>query len=390
MKRAILYGAGNIGRGFIGQLFSLSGYSIGFIDVNEKVISRLNASHSYNIYVAEDGEYKTHTIEHVYGINGKDTDAVALEIASADIMATAVGVNVLKFVAEPISKGIKMRMRNSIEAPLNIIICENMIAADKYLAELIKSYLDDSEKAYFDKYIGLVEPSIGRMVPATPAHIAQKDPLAVCVEPYCQLPVDKEAFKGEIPQIVNMIPFSPFDFYIRRKLYMHNMSHALTAYLGALKGYEYIWQANGDYDIRSVARDALEEISRAMAKEYRMSYSELEMFSYDLILRYDNKLLGDTVARVGKDTKRKLSPSDRFVGAINLCLKHGIAPKNILKGFAAGLLFSPENDEASREVRAYLEANGLEATLKQYCGIKDKLLIAAIENEYSMLNKVKN
>ena len=39
------------------------------------------------------------------------------------------------------------------------------------------------------------------------------------------------------------------------------------------------------------------------------------------INRYDNKLLGDTIERVGRDTKRKLSENDRFVGAIRLCLK---------------------------------------------------------------------
>lgn len=386
MKKAIMYGAGNIGRGFIGQLFSMSGYEIGFVDVNEAVISKLNADKQYNIYVTDGDDYKTYTVKNAYGINGRDIPTVAEEIASADIMATAVGVNILKFIAEPISAGVKARKARGIDTPLNIIICENMIGADEYLTEMIKSYLNDDEKAYFDKYIALVEPSIGRMVPTTPKHIAEKDFLAVCVEPYCELPVDRAAFKGEIPEIANMIPFSPFAFYIRRKLFMHNMSHALTAYLGALKGYEYIWQANGDYDIRSTARDALAEISKAMAAEYGVSPSDLEVFSYDLILRYDNKLLGDTVERVGKDTKRKLSENDRFVGAIRLCLKHGITPENIIRGMAAGLLFCPEGDTASLELTTFLKENGVYATLEKYCGIdKSDNLAAMIAAEYEKL-----
>ena len=386
MKKAIMYGAGNIGRGFIGQLFSMSGYEIGFVDVNEAVISKLNTDKQYNIYITDGDGYKTYTVENVYGINGKDVSAVADEIASADVMATAVGVNILKFIAEPISAGIRKRMEKGVNVPLNIIICENMIGADEYLAELIKSYLNDGEKAYFDQYIALVEPSIGRMVPATPKHIAEKDFLAVCVEPYCELPVDKAAFKGEIPEIANMIPFTPFAFYIRRKLFMHNMSHALTAYLGALKGYEYIWQANGDYEIRSTARNALEEISKAMSKEYGVPYSDLEVFSFDLILRYDNKLLGDTIERVGKDTKRKLGENDRFVGAIRLCQKHSIPCANIVKGMAAGLLFCPESDAASVELNAYLKENGVGAALEKYCGIAQNDEIASlIATEYEKL-----
>ena len=381
-----MYGAGNIGRGFIGQLFSMSDYKIGFVDVNEAVINKLNTDKKYNIYITDGDGYKTYTVENVYGINGKDVAWVAEEIASADIMATAVGVNILKFIAEPISAGVKRRMEKGVNVPLNIIICENMIGADEYLTEMVKSYLNDEEKAYFDKYIALVEPSIGRMVPATPKHIAERDFLAVCVEPYCELPVDKAAFKGEIPEIANMIPFTPFAFFIRRKLFMHNMSHALTAYLGSLRGYEYIWQANGDYDIRTTARNALEEISKAMSKEYKVSYSELEVFSYDLILRYDNKLLGDTIERVGKDTVRKLGENDRFVGAIRLCQKHGIVPENIIRGMAAGLLFCPEGDTASIELNNYLKENGVYATLEKYCGIgKDEEIAALIAKEYEKL-----
>ena len=388
MKKAIIYGAGNIGRGFIGQLFSMSGYETCFIDVNEAVISRLNADKKYNIYITDRDNYKTHTVENVFGIDGKNTDLVAENIASADIMATAVGVNALKFIAEPIAMGIKERMKKAISEPLNIIICENMIEADKYLESLIKIHLNDDETAYFNEMIGLVEPSIGRMVPATPKNIAEADPLAVCVEPYCELPVDRDAFKGEIPKIKNMIPFSPFDFYIRRKLFMHNMSHALTAYLGNLKGYEYIWQANVDYDIRSVARDALEEISKAMAKEHSVSYSELKIFSYDLILRYDNRLLGDTTTRVGKDTKRKLAENDRFVGAARLCLKHGIVPRNIIRGMAAGFLFCPTGDDSSLEVKRYLSENGIFATLEKYCGIsRCSPLSDMIAEEYYKLIK---
>ncbi len=96
MKKALMYGGGNIGRGFIGQLFHMSGYEISFIDVNMAVIDKLNTDGSYPIYITEKDGYREYLVTGVHGINGRDNEAIAEAIADADIMATAVGVNILK------------------------------------------------------------------------------------------------------------------------------------------------------------------------------------------------------------------------------------------------------------------------------------------------------
>lgn len=381
MKKAIMYGAGNIGRGFIGQLFSLSGYEVAFIDVNMTVINRLNADHEYPVYITEGDHYDICPVKNVCGIDGKNIPAIAEAMADADIMATAVGVNILKFIAAPFAAGVKRRMEKGIETPLNVIICENMIGADSYFAELVAQQLDSEERSYFENHFAFVEPSIGRMVPATPREIAEKNPLAVCVEPYCELPVDKAAFKGDIPHIEYMVPFAPFDFYIRRKLFMHNMSHALVAYLGYQKGYIYIWEAIADPEIKSIALHALVESSCALSAEYGVPLKELLAFSADLIDRFGNKLLGDTVERVGKDTVRKLSENDRLVGAARLCIKHGLIPTFICKGISAALYFAPEDDAPSKEVAAYAAQNGFAAALEKYGNVaSDSHILKLINN----------
>jgi len=383
MKQAVMYGAGNIGRGFIGQLFQMSGYEVVFVDVNREVVDQLNRDRQYPIYVTDGDTYREYPVTGVRAVDGRDPDAVATEIAHANIMATAVGVGVLKFIAEPIARGVQKRMEQKIEDPLNIIVCENMIGADRYLADTVKSYLDEAGKRYFDSHVATVEPSIGRMVPATPKELLAQNRLAVCVEPFCQLPVDRDAFLGEIPDIVNLQPFSPFDFHIRRKLFLHNMSHALTAYFGAYRGYTYIWEAIMDPEIKELARRALCESSRALSAEYQVPLSELLDFSEELLLRYENKLLGDTVERVGKDTKRKLSSNDRFVAAARLCEKHGIVPETILSGLAAGLHFAPAGDSASEEIVQSMKENGLCHTLSTYCGIDgDSPFIPYVEHIY--------
>jgi mannitol-1-phosphate 5-dehydrogenase len=381
MKKAVMYGAGNIGRGFIAQLFYQSGYETVFIDINEELVCLLNRDGSYPIYITAGDKYEVFTVKNLRAVNGKDEQSVASEIASAHVCATAVGANVLKHIARPVARGISLRCEKKAP-PLNIIMCENLLDADKYFRSLVNEHLDETEKAYFSDTVGCAEASIGRMVPVPPEHIRAANPLAVCVEPYGELPVDRAGLKGEIPQIVNLRPFEPFGYYIRRKLYMHNMSHALIAYMGYLRGYKYIWQAAADYEIRYTAIGALIESAAALSKEYDTELSGLIDYSYELLDRFDNKLLGDTVERVGRDTGRKLSPDDRIAGTVALCRKHKIAPRFIMTAAAAALKFNPENDADSAQVAAFARDKGVAAALSRYSGIEDRQIVDAVAELY--------
>ena len=305
MKKFIMYGAGNIGRGFIGQTFANNGYSVGFIDINQEVISRLNTDKSYPVEVVTNDGTEVLRVENVYGIDGTNIELVAKEIASCDIMATAIGVNVLKFIAKPIAEGLKLRFLSNAK-PFNIIICENLIGADEFLKGLIKAQIPEYSDR-IDKEVGFVEASIGRMVPVMTEEKKAGNPLRVCVEPYNILPVDKDAFRGEIPNSPTLYPFSPFNLFIQRKLFMHNMSHALCAYLGSIKGYDYIYQTINDFDIKYIANKALIQSAFAISSENKTNVVDLISHADNLIYRFSNKALGDTTLRVGRDTQRKLS-----------------------------------------------------------------------------------
>ena len=379
-----MYGAGNIGRGFIGPTFSQSGYSVGFIDINMQVIDRLNADKCYPLDVVCGDQIDTYNIADVYGIDGKDVDLVATEIANCDAMATAIGVNVLKFIAKPIALGLKKRFESNGK-PLNIIICENMIGADGYLKGLVKEQIPEYADL-IDQKIGFVEASIGRMVPALSEDKKMGNPLRVAVEPYNILPVDKDAFKIDMDDVKNLYPYSPFNLFIERKLFMHNMSHALTAYLGNLKGYEYIYQAIADFDIKYSAFRALSQSAQAVAKENGADIGFLLSHAENLLFRFGNKALGDTVERVGKDTIRKLSSNDRLIGAINLCEKHGLGCEFLCLGVASGMFFAPNTDERSMELKGYCDQNGVEKTLEKYSNYNGKNL-QLICKLYDMLSK---
>jgi mannitol-1-phosphate 5-dehydrogenase len=388
VKKAVMYGAGNIGRGFIGYLFRKSGYEVVFIDINPVIIEKLNSEYNYPVRIVSDGKYQEETVDNVRAVNAKDIEKVVGEIESADIMATAVGVNVLPKIAEPIARGIVKRWEKGNNNPLNIIICENLINANKYLEGLIKKKLDDKQKEQFDRFIGLVEASIGRMVPVMTDKMQEGNPLRVWVEPYSELPVDRDGFKGEIPDIVNMVPFSPFDFYIQRKLYMHNMGHAVSAYLGFIDNSRYIWESVGNPFIKIILLRVLQESAIAMSKEHNEPLDELLNHSEDLIYRFGNRLLGDTVERVGRDPVRKLSENDRLAGAARLCVKNGINPVYISIGLAAGFVFAPPNDENAAAVQQFIDEKGIEVAVEHFCGFKNgEIIVKHIIDFFRMINR---
>ena len=280
--KAVMYGGGNIGRGFIGMLFSESGYEVTFVDVAETVVQELQEKREYPLrYVTNQG-HQDLLVRPVTAVNGNDMDSVAEAIAECDIMATAVGARILKFIVPNLVAGLRKRWAAG-KGPLNIIICENLMDANLVLERMLKEQLTEEECRLLDEQVGLVEASIGRMVPVQTEEMQDGEPLRVCVERYGFLPVDKSAFKGEVPEIRNMIPFEPFDVFIKRKLYIHNMGHAACAYLGDILGLEYIYQAIDRDDIYIIVRNAMEESAAALSVKYHMPLEDIMKHISDLL-----------------------------------------------------------------------------------------------------------
>jgi len=334
--KAVIYGAGNIGRGFIGALLSQAGYEVIFIDIGKQLVDALNREKSYPLRILSNEGHEDTEIRGICAINGKDGAATSEAIAGSDLMATAVGANLLSAIAPKIAEGLRLRFRRS-EAPLNILIAENLMDAGQILHDLVGKCLSEGERRIMDKRVGFVETSIGRMVPTQTEELRAGNPLRICVESYDLLPVDRDAFKGNLPLIDKMLPYSPFKYYLKRKMYIHNMGHCICAYMGMYTGKQYIWEAIANPGIELVVRKAMEESMRALIAEYAIPAREIVAHIDDLLLRFGNRALADTCLRVGKDPGRKLGAEDRLIGAAKNCLAQGISPVNICTGTAAAL-----------------------------------------------------
>ena len=368
MKRAVQFGAGNIGRGFIGQLLSRSGYEVVFAEVDAGIVAAMNASRRYPVRIVSDSGDTEAYVENVRAVNGGDVAAVAREIAGAEIVGTAVGAGALQRIAPTLAAGLALRWRTEIMAPLNVILCENLVDADEALRGMVAARLDDGDRERLARLVGFARASVGRMVPVMTDEMREGNVLRICVEAYDRLPVDAEGFVGKPPLVLNMEPVAPFRIYVERKLYIHNMGHAAAAYLGALRGYRFIWEAVGDPRIAGAARSAMEESARAIAEEHGVDPGPLLGHAEDLLARFANRKLGDTIERVGRDLPRKLAPRDRLAGALGLCARRGLPRDHIALAIAAALLF---DDPASSAVKDRIAAFGPRAALIDFCGLDE-------------------
>jgi mannitol-1-phosphate 5-dehydrogenase len=393
--KLVLFGAGKVGRSFIGQIFSRSGYEVVFIDVDDVVVNALNEKRRYRVEV-KDVQPETIWVENVRAVHGKDVEHVVLEIATADVAATAVGVNNLPYIYATIAKGL-VRRREMKHGPLDIIIFENLRNSSAIFRPGLRNNLP--EEYPMESLVGLVETSTDKMVPDVPMEMRQRNPLLIFAEAFDIVYLDKKAFKGKIPAVEGLIATENLRAYFDRKFFTLNMGHAITAYLGYLAGLSTISKAISDGRIKNIVEGAMWESGQALIEEYPQEFNEVGHKEYiaSLIRRFGNPVLRDTVYRVGRDLPRKLSRNDRLIGALLMDAKHGIEAPNIALGVAAAMLFrgKDENGELFEEDRRFaveLYPRGIDYVLREVCGLnpdsaQEKRVMDNIRMTYKSLLK---
>ena len=391
--KLVQFGAGNIGRSFIAQLFSKAGWEVVFIDIDDKIINELNKKGEYVVEI-KDKISKTITVKNVRGINAKNFDRVVEEIATADILATAVGKKALINIIKPIAFGLLKRHEILKDKPLDIIICENMKDTASFFEKSLKEFLPEDYP--FNKLVGLVETSIGKMVPIMSEKVREKDLLLVYAEAYNTLIVDKKGFKGQIPDIPEIEAKDNMKAWVDRKLFIHNLGHAVLAYISfaCKKEYTYVWEAIEDRELYNITKSAMWESGNALILEYPDDFNKENIQAHieDLLERFRNRSLGDTIYRVGRDLYRKLSPDDRLIGAVRLCGKHHVFPSFILLGIASAFFFKAKDENGKmfdNDAKFFqeLDSKGLKRMIGDVCGFNEEGLILFIEDIYRKIEK---
>lgn len=362
---AIHFGAGNIGRGFIGKLLADSKIHVTFADVNKEVVEQLKERQSYTVKIVG-SEVKEEQVTNVTAVDSSSAEILDL-IASVDMITTAVGPNVLKLIARTIADGIQLRFKQKNVTPLNIIACENMVKGTTFLKEEVMRYLPQEMHAQVEEYIGFPDSAVDRIVP--PAEAGETDPLAVTVETFSEWIVDKTQFVGEIPNIAGMELTDNLMAFIERKLFTLNTGHLMTAYLGALAGYKTVREAIEDPEVRAQVKQAMQESGAVLIKRYSFDPEVHAAYIEKILGRFANPYLVDEIDRVGREPIRKLGPNDRLVKPLLGTMEYGLANETLLKGIAAAFFYINKHDPQAVELQTMFTQEGLPRTLANYSSL---------------------
>ncbi|PTM58862.1 mannitol-1-phosphate 5-dehydrogenase [Desmospora activa] len=365
--RAVHFGAGNIGRGFIGERLTRSGYEVCFVDVQAQLVEALQQRKGYDVHLLGEEVEALH-ITGVTALNSQtEPERVQAAIAQADLVTTAVGPTVLKMIAPLLAAGLRRRLLSGTH-PLNVVACENMIGGSSFLKDEVTAHLTHEERQELERTIGFPDAAVDRIVPVQ----SGADLLQVSVEPFYEWVIEQSGIKGGTPAIDGVTYVDGLTPYIERKLYTVNTGHAVCAYAGRLLGYDTIREAMVAPRVAALVFGALEETGALLEAKHGFNRREHQDYIAKILSRFTNPRLTDPVARVGRSPIRKLGQSDRLVGPALQMLEHQLKPDRLASGIAAALFFDEVDDPEAIKLQQLLSQDGIAKTLQAIAGIPEE------------------
>lgn len=364
--KAVHFGAGKIGRGFIADLLHDTGYAITFVDVNEPLNAEMNKYHNYYLYVIQE-DYRRKEIDQVSALSPiTQPEDVKQEIIDADLVTTAVIADNFPKIADILAAGLKARLDAGKEK-VNLIPCENAFYCGEMLKEeLIKTGILTKEE--LDKAAAIPSTAVDRMVFA-----ADRDGRdGIDIGNTFELVIEKTKLVDPDAEPIKYARYTDnLDKFLERKLCVVNGGHTMSAYIARLMGYDIIQDYLNVPENKKLTRDIMLQASAFVEKKHGFMREEMEEYIDATIGRWSTPGIKDTVERIAKAPIRKLDPEDRMVKPARMCEQYGFSNDLILKGIAAAFLYDMDGDEQAAQISAYVKEQGIEKAIPHYTGIEE-------------------
>ena len=325
MKKAVVIGAGQTGRGFITPILKANGYAVTFLDKDESLISQLQKEKEYTIRYFG-GKKETKVIRDFRAYTTASPEALP-EICSADLVYVSVFAS---HIAELIGL-FQEAAKEKKDGRLTILCCENGVNVKK---PLVDAGID-----------AVISEGIIFCTTLKP----EKEKLELICEDYPELPLDGKV-EGLDVQIEGM-PLEPdFPSLIQRKIYTYNFISAIVCYLGSYKGYEVYGDAANDQEIADVIERIFPTISRIIGKQYRVDDEVQRAFTRRAVDKFQNREIYDTIYRNARQAERKLGENERLLTPLRLAYEYEAEAEYIELVIAAAIYYGIQNEELNEEL----------------------------------------
>lgn len=349
MKKAVIIGAGQTGRGFIAPILQENGYELVFLDKDQELAEQLKREGRYEVrYFGNQKEARTVSGFRVFSM--EEPEAV-WETAEADVVFVSVFASHIPELTEHFKAAAAKRR----EGRLTILCCENGVDVKRPLVESgLEAVISE----------GIIFCTTLRPRP---------DSLDLISQDYPELPVDGSVEGLNIH--IEGIPLEMnFPALIQRKIYTYNFISAIVAYLGSYKGYEVYGDAANDEEIARVIADTVPVISRVIGRKYQVPYEVQEEFTNRAVSKFRNREIYDTIYRNARQAERKLGREERLLTPLRLAWEYREDTRNMELVTAAAVFYGIHCEGMKAEaVLAEIKELLDERTARRIAGILEGL-----------------
>ncbi len=379
MPKALICGAGKIGRGFVAHLLARSNFEIYFLDAVPVLVDQLNAAKRYPVYLAGKDQCDVVEFKQAFLPQDQELGSVLEEI---DVIVSCVGARHIQATVESLLPFLQERKSHE---PINWFICENATKPAETIKHTLCFQQSQEWQLRVEEEIGLIETQVLRSGMNVDETIAEREPLAVKMQDWWTLPADADAVKGKPPEFIGLELKHNFKNELQRKLYTFNGLNGPIAYMGFVYGHELMDRAANDPALQAFYDAIQDESAYGLVHEHDFDPDEHRAFQALARKKYADPQLADSIIRNAADSARKLGAQERLLGPALLCFKHGREPRAYARAIAAALLFK-NDDDGTNSVQQYLQEQGINETLAQYCGLEPSHpLVKMISDAYTEL-----
>ena len=319
MGKALIVGAGAIGRGFVP--WTLDGFELDFLDSSEELALGIRGQGGYTSWRSRNGR-----LERKWVSPGQITsDPSDLDMSSYDLAFVSVGPRNTKKLS-PNLGNLECPIFSLENDPLSVAeISARLNRRNVYFGvpDVITSSSASSENILLDPYSihtenGKLYLELGSGVSSS---LREKLPSVEWA--------DLETMKKEWDA----------------KLFLHNTPHCVAAYLGAQLGRTYVHEGFTNSFLTDVVEGVISEMLMALKLYTDHDHYFLEGYANKELRRFSNELLFDPIARVAREPLRKLMPGGRLTGGLTLALLTGVRPEYLQLGIVAALNYPSNRDQ---------------------------------------------